>query len=413
MNHFKRKAGVLHCEDVSLESLAAQVGTPAYIYSAATLRRHARAMKKPFARIPHLLCYSVKASSNLAILSLLKEEGYGFDIVSGGELFRTKQVDADPKTIVFSGVGKTEEELDAALAAGILLFNVESEAELVMLDAVAARRRKKAPVSLRINPDVDPRTHKYIATGLRDSKFGIPRVRALEAYRLARSLPNLEVLGLDCHIGSQLTQVEPFLEAIVRLRHLIAELAEEGIVIKYLDLGGGLGITYDQEKPPHPSEYGASLRDAIAGLGVTLILEPGRVLVGNAAVLLSRVVLAKEADTKRFVVTDAAMNDLLRPSLYDAFHDIEPVQKPRRSTESVDVVGPVCESGDFFARDRALPRLEQGDLVAVRSAGAYGFTMSSNYNSRPRPAEVLVDGDAVRVIRERETYKDLVRGETR
>lgn len=412
MNHFKRKGGELHCEDIPLASIAEQVGTPAYVYSAATLRRHARAMKAPFKKIPHLLCYSVKASSNLAILSLLKEEGFGFDIVSGGELFRTRKVSADPKTVVFSGVGKTEQELDEALKAGILLFNVESEAELHMLDAVAARRGTKAPVSLRINPDVDPRTHKYIATGLRDSKFGIPRARALEAYRLARSLKNLEVLGLDCHIGSQLTQVEPFVETITRLRKLIDELKTEGIPIRYLDLGGGLGITYDAEKPPHPRDYGASLRDAIAGLDVTLILEPGRVLVGNASVLLSRVVLAKQADTKRFVVADAAMNDLLRPSLYDAFHDIEPVARPRRKAERVDVVGPVCESGDFLAKERELPRLEQNDLVAVRSVGAYGFTMSSNYNSRPRVAEVLVDGDSFRVIRERETYRDLVRGES-
>lgn len=412
MNHFERRNGVLHCEDIPLPSIAAQLGTPAYIYSAATLRRHARAMKAPFEGIPHLLCYSVKASSNLAILSLLREEGYGFDIVSGGELYRTQQVDADPKTIVFSGVGKTEQELDEALQAGILMFNVESEAELRMLDQVAARRGTKAPVSLRVNPDVDPKTHAYIATGLRDSKFGIPSARAVAAYRLAKSLKNIEVLGLDCHIGSQLTQVAPFVEAVRKLRLLIDELKAEGITLQYLDLGGGLGITYDDETPPHPRDYGQAIRDAIAGLDVTLILEPGRVLVGNASVLLSRVVLEKEADTKRFVVADAAMNDLLRPSLYDAFHEITPVEKPHDVVERVDVVGPVCESGDFLAQDRDLPRLAAGDLIAVRSVGAYGFTMSSNYNSRPRVAEVLVDGDSFRVIRERETYADLVRGET-
>lgn len=411
MNHFERKNGVLYCEDVPLDSLAEQVGTPAYIYSAATLRRHARAMKSPFEGIPHLLCYSVKASSNLALLSLLRDEGYGFDIVSGGELFRAWRIGADPKTIVFSGVGKTEEELAEALRAGILLFNVESEAELRMLDEVARREGTRAPVSLRINPDVDPRTHKYIATGLRDSKFGIPRERAVEAYKLAQSLEHIEILGLDCHIGSQLTDVAPFIEAIARLRVLIDELREAGITLRYLDLGGGLGITYDDERPPLPEEYGRALRDGIDGLGLTLILEPGRVLVGNAGVLLSRIVLAKEADTKRFVVADAAMNDLLRPSLYDAFHDITTVESPREETEIVDVVGPVCESGDFLARDRKLSRLEAGDLVAVRSAGAYGFSMSSNYNSRPRACEVLVDGDSFRIIRERETYEDLIRGE--
>lgn len=412
MNHFQRKDGVLHCEDIPLSSIAAQLGTPAYVYSAATLRRHAQAMKAPFEGIPHLLCYSVKASSNLAILSLLRDEGFGFDIVSGGELFRTQQVGADPKTIVFSGVGKTEQELDEALQAGILLFNVESEAELYMLDAVAARRGTKAPVSLRINPDVDPQTHAYIATGLRDSKFGIPSARALDAYRLAKSLKNIEVLGLDCHIGSQLTQVAPFVEAVRKLRLLIGELKAEGIALQYLDLGGGLGITYDDETPPHPHDYGKAIRDAIDGLGLTLILEPGRVLVGNASVLLSRVVLEKQADTKRFIVADAAMNDLIRPSLYDAFHDITPVEEPHQTVERVDVVGPVCESGDFLAQDRELPRLEAGDLIAVRSVGAYGFTMSSNYNSRPRVAEVLVDGDSYRVIRERESYADLIRGET-
>lgn len=411
MNHFERKDGVLHCEDVPLDSLAAKVGTPAYVYSAATLRRHARAMKAPFEGIPHLLCYSVKASSNLALLSLLREEGYGFDIVSGGELYRTQRIGADPKTVVFSGVGKTEDELAEALRAGILLFNVESEAELRMLDDVARREGIRAPVSLRINPDVDPKTHAYIATGLRDSKFGIARDRALAAYKLAQSLEHIDILGLDCHIGSQLTDVAPFVEAIARLRVLIEELRAEGITLRYLDLGGGLGITYDDERPPLPAEYGEAIRAGIEGLGLTLILEPGRVLVGNAGALLSRVVLTKDADTKRFIVADAAMNDLLRPSLYDAYHDITTVEPPRAETQTVDVVGPVCESGDFLARNRALPRLETGDLIAVRSAGAYGFSMSSNYNSRPRACEVMVDGDAFRIIRERERYADLVRGE--
>jgi diaminopimelate decarboxylase len=411
VNHFKRRGGELYCEDVPLSAIAEAVGTPVYVYSTATLRRHAKAMQAPFKGMKHLLCYSVKACSNLAVLGLLREEGLGFDIVSGGELFRALKAGANPKTIVFSGVGKTEQEIDEALKAGILLFNAESEMELELINAVAAFRKKRAPVSLRINPDVDPKTHKYIATGLRDSKFGIPRVRAREAYRLAKSLPNLDVIGLDCHIGSQLTDVAPLVQAVQRLRKLMDELAQDGITIKYLDLGGGLGIRYNEETPPPPKEYGDALKQALAGLDVTLLLEPGRVIVGNASVLLSKVVLTKQADTKRFVVTDAAMNDLIRPTLYEAHHEIEPVEKPRRKKETVDVVGPVCESGDFLAKDRELPQLERNDLVAIRSTGAYGFVMSSNYNSRPRAAEVLVDGDRIRVIRERETYKDLVRGE--
>jgi diaminopimelate decarboxylase len=412
VNHFKRRQGEVYCEDVPLAAIADAIGTPTYVYSSATLRRHARAMEAPFKSLPHLLCYSVKACSNLAILDLLREEGLGFDIVSGGELFRALKTGADPKTIVFSGVGKTEREIDEALRAGILLFNAESEAELEMIDSVAALRKKRAPVGLRINPDVDPKTHKYIATGLRDSKFGIPRLRAREAYRKAKSLRHLDVIGLDCHIGSQLTDIAPLVEAVQRLRALLDELSSDGIHLKYLDLGGGLGITYDDEKPPAPKSYGDALRAALKGLDVTLLLEPGRVIVGNAAVLLSRVVLTKEADTKRFVVTDAAMNDLIRPTLYEAHHEIEPVGKLSRSKAVVDVVGPICESGDFLARDRELPALERGDLVIVRSVGAYGFSMASNYNSRPRAAEVLVDGDRFRVIRERESYKDLVRGET-
>ncbi len=411
MNHFNRRNGELYAEDVPLSAIAEAVGTPVYVYSAATLRRHAQVMQKPFKSARHLLCFSVKACSSLAILNLLREEGLGFDIVSGGELFRALKAGADPKRIVFSGVGKTHKEIDEALKAGILLFNAESEQELLMIDAVARARKKKAPISLRVNPDVDPKTHKYIATGLRDSKFGIPRVRAREAYRLAKSLPNLDVIGLDCHIGSQLTDVAPLVEAIGRLRVLIDELISDGVQLKYLDLGGGLGITYNDEKPPPPQLYGRALRTSLAGLDVTLLLEPGRVIVGNAAVLVSRVILTKAADSKRFVVTDAAMNDLIRPTLYEAFHAIEPVARPRRKKHVVDVVGPICESGDFLAKDRELPELTQDDLVAIRSVGAYGFSMSSNYNSRGRPAEVLVDGDKFRVIRERENYRDLIRGE--
>ena len=412
MNHFKRRNGEYYCEDVPLGVIADAVGTPAYVYSSATLRRHARVMESPFRSMRHLLCYSVKACSNLAILDLLRQEGLGFDIVSGGELFRALKAGADPKTIVFSGVGKTEEEIDEALKAGILMFNAESELELRMIDAVARYRKCRAPVSLRINPDVNPKTHKYIATGLKDSKFGIPHGRAREAYRLAASLPHLDIVGLDCHIGSQLTEVAPFVEAIARLRLLIDDLATDGVRLRYLDLGGGLGITYQHETPPPPKSYGDAIRKALKGLDVTLLLEPGRVIVGNSAVLLSRVVLTKDTESKHFVVTDAAMNDLIRPALYKAHHEIEPVSRPRRKKVTVDVVGPVCESGDFLAHDRVLPELARGDLVLVRSVGAYGSSMSSNYNSRRRAVEVLVDGNRFRVIRERETYKDLVRGET-
>jgi diaminopimelate decarboxylase len=412
LNHFQRRRGEYFCEDVPLGAIADAIGTPAYVYSSATLRRHARAMEGPFRGMPHLLCYSVKACSNLAILRLLRGEGLGFDIVSGGELFRALQAGADPKTIVFSGVGKTAREIDEALKAGILLFNAESESELELINAVAGARGRRAPVALRINPDVNPRTHRYIATGLRNSKFGIPRSRAREAYRLAASLPHLNVIGLDCHIGSQLTSVAPLVAAIGRLRKLIDELSSDGIQLEYLDVGGGLGITYHDEAPPPPKAYGEAVRRALQGLDLTLLLEPGRVIVGNAAVLLSRVILTKEAESKRFVVTDAAMNDLLRPALYDAHHEIEPVGRPRRGKRLVDVVGPVCESGDFLAKDRVLPELAGGDLVIVRSVGAYGFSMASNYNSRPRAPEVLVEGNRFRVVRERESYRDLVRGET-
>ncbi len=411
MNHFRRRAGELYCEDVPLEAIAAQAGTPAYVYSTATLRRHARVMRAPFAGREHLVCFSVKACSNLAILSLLREEGLGFDIVSGGELYRTLEAGADPKSVVFSGVGKTAREMAEALDAGILLFNVESEAELRLLDRIAGQKRRRAPVSLRINPDVDPRTHPYIATGLKRSKFGIPRSRAREAYRLARALPHLDVVGLDCHVGSQLIEVAPFVEAVRELRSLIDELVDDGAALRYLDLGGGLGISYRDERPPLPMTYGRALCDALEGLDLTLLLEPGRVLAGNAAVLLTRVLFRKDADEKRFVVTDAAMNDLLRPALYGAYHEIAPVQRPRRRRETVDVVGPVCESGDFLAQDRELPAVEAGELVVIHSAGAYGFSMASNYNSRPRPPEVLVDGDRFRIVRERESYRDLVRGE--
>jgi diaminopimelate decarboxylase len=413
MNHFNYQAGELCAEDVPLEKLAAEVGTPCYVYSSATLRRHYRVFDEAFAAAPHLVCYSVKANSNLAVLRLFAREGCGFDIVSGGELFRARRAGANPATIVFSGIGKTRDEMAYALREGILAFNVESAAELDLLDEVAAAVGRKAPVSLRVNPDVDPKTHPYISTGMKKSKFGIEIRRAEEEYERARSLPHLEVVGVDCHIGSQLTDVAPFRDALARVRGLILDLRARGFDIRYLDFGGGLGITYEDEEPPSPKDYAeALLRDGIEKLGVRLLLEPGRVLVGNAGILLTRVLFLKDTETKKFVIVDGAMNDLIRPSLYGAFQRIDPVRQSDRPSAVVDVVGPVCESGDFLAKDRELPAVMQGELLAVCSAGAYGFVMASNYNTRPRAAEVLVDGSTYHVVRARETLDDLVRGET-
>jgi diaminopimelate decarboxylase len=411
MNHFIRREGELCCEDVPLGRIAAEVGTPTYVYSTATLTRHYRVFGEAFGDTPHLVCYSVKALSTLAVLRLLARLGSGFDIVSGGELHRVLLAGGDPRKVVFSGVGKTEAEMARALEVGIKCFNVESLAELDHLAAIAARAGRRAPVSLRVNPDVDPKTHPYIATGLRHSKFGIPAERALEAYRRARSFPSLEVVGIDCHIGSQLADVAPMIDACRRLLDLVDALTAEGMVLQHLDIGGGLGVTYDQETPPSPASYAAALRAEIAGRDLELVLEPGRVITANAGVLLTRVLLTKEGSAKRFVVVDAAMNDALRPALYGAWHGVEPVSMPREARQVVDVVGPVCESGDFLARDRDLPELQAGDLVVLRTAGAYGFVMSSNYNSRPRSAEVLVGGQGYEIIRDRETLDDLTRGE--
>jgi diaminopimelate decarboxylase len=413
VNHFQYQAGELRAEDVPLEKIAAEVGTPCYVYSSATLRRHYRVFDEAFAAVSHLVCYSVKANSNLAVLRVFAREGCGFDIVSGGELYRARRAGADPRRIVFSGIGKTREEMAYALREGILAFNVESAGELDLLDRVAAEVGRTAPVSLRVNPDVDPKTHPYISTGMKKSKFGIDFRRAAEQYERARSLTHLEVVGVDCHIGSQLTDVSPFRDALGRVRGLILELRARGFDIRYLDFGGGLGITYDDEEPPTPKDYADTLlRDGIEKLGVQLLLEPGRVLVGNAGILLTRVLYLKDTDTKKFVIVDGAMNDLIRPSLYGAYQRIDPVRQTDRPSAVVDVVGPVCESGDFLAKDRELQAVLPGELLAVRSAGAYGFVMASNYNTRPRAAEVLVDGSTYHVVRARETLDDLVRGET-
>ena len=413
MNHFEYKNGELFAEEVPLRRIAQEVGTPAYVYSIATLRRHYRVFDEAFARIPHLVCFSVKSNSNLAVLRTFAKAGSGFDIVSGGELFRALKAGADPKKIVFSGVGKKRAEIEYALNTGILMFNVESEQELAFLNDVSRALGKKAPISLRVNPDVDPQTHPYISTGMKKSKFGIDIKRSAELYKKALSLGNLEVIGVDCHIGSQLTSVGPFVDALSRLReYLDRVLVRQGANIRYLDLGGGLGIQYKDEEPPHPEEYASALIKGLEGLDVTLILEPGRVMVGNAGILLTEVLYLKETDEKKFVVVDGGMNDLIRPALYGSYQAIRPVVERESETIVADVVGPICESGDFFAKDREIPKPNPGDLLAVMSAGAYGFTMASNYNAHPRPPEILVDGKEFHVVRRRESFEDLIRGET-
>jgi len=408
MHHFTYRDGELFAEDARVAALAAEFGTPLYIYSAATLRRHFAAFDSAFEGLPHLTCYSVKANSNLCVLRLLAELGAGMDIVSGGELHRALAAGVAPRKIVYSGVGKREDEIRFALETGILMFNVESLGELGRIDAVAGSMGKIARVSLRINPDVDPKTHPYISTGLKKNKFGLDIEASLEAYKQARELPHVAPVGIDCHIGSQLTSIEPFLEALSRITTFNESLKELGIDIKYLDLGGGLGIAYDQETPPHPAEYGKALSERVRDLPLTVILEPGRAIAGNAGILATEVVYTKQTKSKDFVIVDAAMNDLVRPALYQSFHAVREVAPKGREAVTVDVVGPICESGDFLAKDRSLPAVVPGELLALFSAGAYGFSMSSNYNSRPRAAEVIVDGDRVILARRRETYQDLI-----
>ncbi|HET9550059.1 MAG TPA: diaminopimelate decarboxylase [Candidatus Binatia bacterium] len=416
MNHFEYRNGEMFAEQVPLKRIAQEVGTPAYVYSLATLKRHFKVFDQAFAKARHIVCFSVKANSNLALLRAFAKEGSGFDIVSGGELFRALKVGADPKKIVFSGVGKKKQEIEYALEAGILMFNVESEEELFALNEIAAGIGKKAPISLRVNPDVDPQTHPYISTGMKKAKFGIDIKKSLETYRKAVSLKNVEVVGVDCHIGSQLTSVTPFVDALAKVREyldrvLAGEMRKEGAQIRYLDLGGGLGINYHDETPPLPDEYAAAIIRGLEGLDVTLILEPGRVIVGNAGILLTEVQYLKETETKKFVIVDSGMNDLIRPALYGSYQAIQPVVQTNADKMIADVVGPICESGDFFAKDREIARPRRGDLLAVMSAGAYGFTMASNYNSHPKPPEVLVDGDRYYIVRKRESMDDLINGE--
>lgn len=412
MDYFEYRNGELFAEGVPVRRIALEVGTPAYIYSLATLKRHYRVFDQAFARLSHLVCFSMKSNSNLAVLRAFVKEGGGFDIVSAGELFRALKAGADPKKIVFSGVGKKKAEIEYALNAGILMFNVESEQELTVLNEIARGVEKKAPISLRVNPDVDPKTHPYISTGMRKSKFGIDIKRSLEVYKRALTLAHLEVIGVDCHIGSQLTTIPPFVDALSRVKVFVEALRKEGARIRYLDLGGGLGIRYKDEDPPHPEEYAEALIQGLRGLDVTLILEPGRVVVGNAGILVTEVLYLKEGEEKTFVVVDGGMNDLIRPALYGSYQAIRPVVERKGEMIVADVVGPICESGDFFAKDREIPRPQEGDLLAVMSAGAYGFTMSSNYNSRPRAPEILVDGDNFHVVRKRESFEDLISGET-
>jgi diaminopimelate decarboxylase len=413
MTAFAYHGGELYCEEVPLARIAQDVGTPCYVYSHRMLVDGFRALDQAFAGLPHLICYAMKANSNLAILRVFIDEGGGLDIVSGGELFRALRAGAAPQRIVFAGVGKSAEEIEAALQADILLFNVESPQELEALQTVAAKLGTRARVAVRVNPDVDPKTHPYISTGLRQSKFGVPIRHALDLYRSMRTLHHLDPVAVHAHIGSQITQVAPFQESLAKLVPLVEALRQDGFDIRYLDIGGGIGIRYKDEGPPAPAEYANTLRPLLGALDCTLLMEPGRLLVGNAGVLVTKVLYAKANQEKKFLVVDGGMNDLIRPSLYNAYHAITPiVQRANGQPETtLDVVGPICESGDFLAKDRALPACQPGDLLAVQSAGAYGFAMASNYNARPRVPEVMVHGEQFAVVRARESYEDLIRGE--
>ncbi len=411
MDHFNERDGILHAEEVPLTEVAERFGTPCFVYSRATLERHWRAFDRAFRDHPHLICFAVKANANLAVLDVLARLGSGFDIVSVGELERVLAAGGDPAKVIFSGVGKRADEIRRALEVGIRCFNVESESELIRIDRIAAELGRQAPVSLRVNPDVDAQTHPYIATGLKENKFGIDIQSAEAVYARAAERPNLRITGIDCHIGSQLTDLAPFIDALRRVLALADRLRESGISVEHLDLGGGLGIRYREEQPPEPAAYAAALSYQLSDHPYEIILEPGRAIAGNAGVLLTRVEYLKRNDHRRFAVLDAAMNDLLRPALYQADQEIVPVSGTSEAEPArYDLVGPVCETGDFLGKNRMLS-LTEGDLLAVRSSGAYGFTMSSNYNSRPRAAEVMVDGRRAHLVRERERITSLFAGE--
>jgi diaminopimelate decarboxylase len=411
MNSFYYESDQLYAEQVSVSDIAKEFGTPSYIYSRAAFESHWKAFDDAFSDYPHLVCYAVKANSNLAVLNVLAKLGSGFDIVSAGELARVIAAGGEAGKTVFSGVGKTADEIRYALEQNIRCFNVESIAELDRINSVAAALNVKAPVSLRVNPDVDAQTHPYISTGLKENKFGIDIELAVEVYQQAVAMPHLDVIGVDCHIGSQLTSVAPFVDALNRVLRLIDELADKGIRLSHLDIGGGLGITYQDEQPPTPVEYANALSELLANRDLEILLEPGRAIAGNAGILVTKVEFIKPIEGKNFAIVDAAMNDLLRPALYQSWQAIEPVEwSDKKTTANYDIVGPICETGDFLGKDRELA-IEVGDLLAIHSAGAYGFTMSSNYNSRPRAAEIMVDGENVHIVRARETLASLFAGE--
>jgi len=407
MDHFNYRGDSLFAEDVPVAGIAAQYGTPCYIYSRATLERHYRAYQQAMGDFPHLICFAVKANSNLAVLNVLAKLGSGFDIVSGGELARVMAAGGDPAKVIFSGLGKTAAEIEQALKLGIHCFNVESDAELDRINAVAQRLQMRAPISVRVNPDVDAGTHPYISTGLKTNKFGIATEQALAVYRRAAQLPGIDIVGIDCHIGSQLTSTAPFLHAIDRLLAMVDQLAMEGIKLQHFDMGGGLGVNYDKETPPQPEELMRAVKTRLGDRGLTLLVEPGRSIAANAGIFVTRVEFLKSNEHKNFAIVDGAMNDLLRPALYSAWQAIIPVIKQDGATAVYDVVGPVCESADFLGKERPL-RIKAGDLLAVRTAGAYGFVMSSNYNTRPRVPEIMVDGENTHLVRRRETLADLL-----
>ena len=412
MNYFNYKGNELWCEEVSISHIAEKVGTPFYLYSHRTLKHHFRVFDAAFADIPHIICFSVKSNSNIAILRIFINEGGGVDIVSGGELYRAIEAGVDTGKVVYSGVGKKIDEIEYALKSDIFMFNVESSQELHVINDCAKKMKKKAGIAIRVNPDVDPETHPHISTGLKENKFGIDIEKSREEYRQAQKLSNIDIKGVSCHIGSQVTKTSPFINALDRLKKLIKLLREDSIEIRYLDLGGGLGITYDEETAPHPAEYAKSIIDASKDMNCTFVFEPGRVIAGNAGILVTKALYTKSSsEGKNFIIVDAGMNDLIRPSLYKAYHQIQPVIRRERDEITADVVGPICESGDYLAKGRKISRFDKGDLMAVMSAGAYGFTMSSNYNSRGRVPEVLVSDDRFYVIRKREGYADLIKGE--
>ena len=412
MHYFQYHDNEMYCEDVPVQAIARQVGTPLYIYSHATLTRHFKAFNDAFEGLDRLVCFSAKANTSMAVLKLLANLGSGLDIVSGGELLRGLKAGFLPDRIVYSGVGKRVDEIDFALETGILMFNVESMEELELIQLRAAALNENAFISIRVNPDVDPKTHPYISTGLKKNKFGIDTENAISAYQRASKLPHISVVGIDCHIGSQITEIQPFEDALKSLKSLIQRLGTMGIPIRYLDMGGGLGITYREESPPQPFEYARAIANVLGDLKIKLILEPGRVIVGNAGILVTQVLYRKKGLVKEFVITDAGMNDLMRPILYNAYHEVLPVVRSSGEFFTADIVGPICETGDFLAQDRQISPVQSGDFLALMSAGAYGFAMSSNYCSRLRAAEVMVKGDKFAVIKERENYADLIAGES-